>query len=100
MSQLHRVLAEIRAGAAATSIDDLARRLSIPRDDLDAMIGYWVHRGELMVEGTVSCGGGSCGGCPVAAGCGSGQFPRRPVLVTIRPTPSLTPTARVATMLV
>jgi hypothetical protein len=86
MSQLDRVLAEIRAGARATSIDDLARRLNIPRDDLDAMIGYWVHRGELMVDGTGSCARGSCAGCPVAVGCGSGQFARRPVLVTIRPT--------------
>jgi hypothetical protein len=84
MSQLQRVLNEIRAGAGATSIDDLARRLNIPRDDLDAMVGYWVHRGELLVEGTVNCASGSCAGCPVAVGCGPG----RPVLVTIRTTRS------------
>ncbi|MPZ84484.1 MAG: hypothetical protein GEV28_30475 [Actinophytocola sp.] len=84
MSHLARVLAEIRASTTATGLDELARRLGVSRDDLDALIGYWVHRGELVVDETIGCTAGSCHGCALAAG---GCAPRRsgPVLVTIRP---------------
>lgn len=92
MSQLGRVLTEIRAAPTATSLDELASRLEVSRDDLDAMIGYWVHCGELIVEEISGCAAGSCGGCPLASRPGSGCAgdPHRsgPVLVTIRPAPA------------
>jgi hypothetical protein len=85
MTQLLRVLAEIRASTATTSLQELAQRLGVSRDDLDVMIGYWVHRGELIVEESAACTTGDCRGCALARrGCTPHQS--GPVLVTIRPT--------------
>jgi hypothetical protein len=90
MSVLDRVLAELRAAPAGTSLDELARRAEVPREQVDAAVGYWVHSGELVVEEITGCAAGSCAECPVAgagrSGAGCGDSARRgPVLVTIRP---------------
>jgi hypothetical protein len=47
------VLAEIR-GRTVTSFDELAQQLELSREDLDAIVGYWIHRGELVVEAACS----------------------------------------------
>lgn len=88
MSPLHRVLAEIRAAPATASLDDLARRLAVSRDELDAMIGYWVHQGELVVEEITGCASSGCASCALAgAGCGGAPGRTGAGLVTVRPAP-------------
>ena len=94
MSELGAVLDAVRAAPAATSLDLLARRLKMSRDDLDAALGYWVHLGELVVEELPNCASTGCGGCPLSTGRGCGQAlgdaldgPRRRAepLVIVRP---------------
>jgi hypothetical protein len=91
LSVLDRVLAEFRNGTAAMSLDELARRMRLPRDQVDAAVGYWVHSGELVAEQVAGCAAGSCTACPVAragrsgTGCGGNAQRRGPLLHTIRP---------------
>jgi hypothetical protein len=86
MSGLADALAAIRAAPAGTSLAELARRLGVDPDDLDAMVGYWIHRGELTVAPAAGCSDGACAGCPVARrGCAG---PRSALaLVAVRPAP-------------
>lgn len=86
MSELRRVLTEIRAAPPAGGLDELARRLGVCRDELDAMIGYWVHRGELVVEEMAGCTSAGCAGCPMATAARGGcTGPRRPGVVLLSP---------------
>ncbi len=73
MSELGAVLDAVRTAPAAISLDLLARRLGMRRDDLDAALGYWVHLGELVVEELPNCASTGCGGCPLSTGNGCGQ---------------------------
>ncbi len=86
MNELTAVLDEMRTAPAATSLDLLARRLGMDRDDVDAAVGYWVHMGELVVEELPSCASTGCGGCPLATDSGCGRTPgRADPLVIVRP---------------
>ncbi|MGC9665052.1 FeoC-like transcriptional regulator [Planosporangium sp. 12N6] len=86
VSPLRQVLREIRS-AGSVSLDDVARAVGVSRDEVDAMVDYWVRRGRLSVEEIGrGCPSGGCGGCPSgndgAPGCGT---PRSggPVLLAI-----------------
>jgi hypothetical protein len=75
---LRAVLAAVRGAPPGAGRDDLARRLGLRRDEFDAMVDYWVHRGELAVDRLGGCPPAGCGGCPVAAtGCGPGVLALR-----------------------
>lgn len=88
MSTLRRVLAEITAARGGTSLDEIARRLGLGRDEVDAMVGYWIRKGRLAAEDiAAACPGGGCGGCAFTRdggpGCATGRTllaitPRRP----------------------
>jgi hypothetical protein len=75
MNELDRVLAAIRAAPAATTMEALARHLGVARDDLDAMVGYWVHRGAVVIEEVPWCASAGCSGCALA-GTACGPRPR------------------------
>lgn len=72
MSALRQVLTEIRSAPGGTGLNDIARRVGVSRDELDAMVDYWVRRGRLSVE---EIGGGcpaaGCGGCSAGTADGS-----------------------------
>lgn len=95
MSPLRQVLAEIVASPGERSLNDIAQRLDLSRDEVEAMVEYWVSRGRLTVDQIGGgCPPGGCGGCGVAGqpGCASGgSSPLRgaggPVLVTISAPP-------------
>ncbi len=61
MSALRAVLAAVRAAPPGTGLDAVARQLDLSRDEVEAMVDYWVRRGELTVEPLRSCSGGGCG---------------------------------------
>nr|WP_240943038.1 FeoC-like transcriptional regulator [Planosporangium thailandense] len=66
---------EIRS-ADSVSLDEVARNVGVSRGEVDAMVDYWVRRGQLTVEEIGrGCPGGGCGSCPSgngdAPGCGS-----------------------------
>jgi hypothetical protein len=93
MSPLDRVLAEIRAGVGPVSATMLARRVGIDLDELDAIVGYWIHRGELAVDEVLPAA--DCGSCPMVAsrrvgrGCSGSCDPparRGPLTLAVRPT--------------
>jgi hypothetical protein len=74
-SPLRRVLREIRS-AGSVRLDDVAKAVGVSRDEVDAMVDYWVRRGQLSVEEIGrGCAGGGCGSCPSgndgAPGCGT-----------------------------
>jgi hypothetical protein len=75
VSVLRAVLAEIRTAADAgeVDLDSVAGRLGIGRDELDAMVDYWVGRGRLSLRElgcrVTDCPLGSC-----AAGCRLGPM--------------------------
>ncbi|WP_433352653.1 FeoC-like transcriptional regulator [Microtetraspora malaysiensis] len=86
MSALRRVLEEITAARGGTSLDEIARRLEISRDEVDAMVSYWIRKGRLSADDiAAACPSGGCGGCALGddgkPGCGT----RRdgPVLLAI-----------------
>lgn len=89
MSPLRRVLAEITAArGGGVSLDDVARRVGVTRDEVDAMVDYWVRRGRLSVEEIGrACPSGGCGGCAMgrngAPGCGAAARGSGPVLLGI-----------------
>jgi hypothetical protein len=75
LSPLRQVLREIRSAGSA-SLDDVARAVGVSRDEVHAMVDYWVRRGQLSVEEIGrGCASGGCGSCPSgddgAPGCGS-----------------------------
>jgi radical SAM superfamily enzyme YgiQ (UPF0313 family) len=75
VSPLRQVLREIRSAGSA-SLDDVARAVGVNRDEVDAMVDYWVRRGQLSIEEIGrGCPGGGCGSCSSgddgAPGCGS-----------------------------
>ncbi|MFB9238024.1 FeoC-like transcriptional regulator [Plantactinospora siamensis] len=76
-SPLRRVLAEIRAAErGGVSLDDVARRVGVGRDEIDSMVDYWVRKGRLTVEEIGrGCPSGGCGGCSSgkggSPGCGT-----------------------------
>lgn len=70
-----RVLEELRAAGTGTGLDEIARRAGVSRDDVDAAVGYWLHRGELSAR-RLDCGPTDCTGCALrAAGCGPASRP-------------------------
>ncbi|MGI5162462.1 FeoC-like transcriptional regulator [Microbispora sp. H10830] len=86
MSALRRVLEEITAARGGVSLDDIARRLGLGRDEVDAMVEYWVRKGRLSSDDiAAACPSGGCGTCALGddgkPGCGT----RRdgPVLLAI-----------------
>lgn len=112
MSTLRAVLAAVRAARPGTGLDDVARSLGLSRDEVDAMVDFWVRRGELTAEPLRGCpsagrcgardgarggardgvsggvpGGGGCpsagAGCPLAALSGRAGGDGRPALVVI-----------------
>jgi hypothetical protein len=92
---LRAVLAEIRASRGDVSLTEVARRVGVSRDEVDAMVDYWVSRGALTsTEIGRTCGpgtSGGCGGCPSASrtgtpGCGT-DGPASPVLLAITARP-------------
>lgn len=87
MSVLREVLAQVRTAPAGTGLDDIARGLSVSRDELNAMVEYWVRRGELVVDQLSSCASGYCGGCCLrgqGGGCRRPAPRSGPVLLAIR----------------
>jgi hypothetical protein len=87
MSMLRQVLARVRAGPPGTGLDDIARGLGVTRDEVDAMVEYWVRRGELVMDELSSCASGGCGGCRFSAqgdGCYRPAPRSGPTLVAIR----------------
>lgn len=96
MSLLREVLARVRTAAPGTGLDDIARGLGVTRDEVDAMVEYWVRRGELVVDELGSCSSGGCGGCRFSAqdgGCYRPAPRSGPVLVAIRVPTSPLPNA-------
>lgn len=87
MSMLRQVLARVRTAVPGSGLDDIARGLGVTREEVDAMVEYWVRRGELVVDELSSCASGGCGGCRFS-GQGGACFrpaPRSgPALVAIR----------------
>lgn len=76
MSVLRAVLVEIRAAVAdagEVNLDEIAGRLEVGRDELDAMVDYWAARGRLSLRElgcrVTDCPLGSC-----AAGCRIGPM--------------------------
>lgn len=68
MSALRAVLAEVRGASDPTTLDAIARRLQLGRDEVEAMVDYWVGRGQLaVVELATHCPANSCGGCLLRA---------------------------------
>ena len=64
-----RVLDAVRTAGPGTGLDDIARRLGLRRDDVDAAIGYWLCRGELSTR-RVDCASTGCPQCPLrSTGC-------------------------------
>lgn len=85
-SPLRRILEEINGAHEAVSLDEIARRIGITRDEADAMVAYWVRKGRLSSDDlSAACPSGGCGTCPSGdngtPGCGT----RRdgPVLLAI-----------------
>lgn len=67
MSALRRLLREISAADRAVSLDEIARRVGVSRDEADAMVGYWVRKGRLAVTDlATACPTGGCAGCAFA----------------------------------
>ncbi len=88
MSALRRVLAEITAARGGTSLDEIARRLDLGRDEVDAMVGYWIRKGRLSADDiAAACPGGGCGACVLGRDGGPGCGPGRdgPTLLAIIP---------------
>jgi hypothetical protein len=76
---LRAVLDAVRAADAGTGLDDIARGLGLRRDELDAAVEYWAHRGELVVAEIGGCPPAGCTGCHFHAdGCA-----RPPTLLSI-----------------
>lgn len=91
-SPLRRILEEINGAHEAVSLDEIARRIGITRDEADAMVAYWVRKGRLSSDDlTAACPSGGCGTCPSGdngtPGCGT----RRdgPVLLAITRRPQV-----------
>ena len=52
----------------ATTLDDVARRVGLSRDVVDAVVEYLLRTGRLAAERlTAGCPDGGCGACPVTA---------------------------------
>ncbi|MFE3192405.1 FeoC-like transcriptional regulator [Nocardia sp. NPDC059240] len=84
-SPLRRVLAEITESRGEFSLDQVARRVGVSRDEAQAMVDYWVRKGRLSVEQIGSgCPSTGCGGC-AQTGCSTGV--KGPVLLAITPNP-------------
>lgn len=67
---LRAVLDAVRTADAGTGLDDIARDLRLRRDELDAAVEYWAHRGELVVTEIGGCPPAGCTGCYFhSAGC-------------------------------
>jgi hypothetical protein len=58
---LRAVLDAVRAADAG--LDDIALDLGVRRDELDAAVEYWAHRGELVVAEIGGCPPAGCTGC-------------------------------------
>jgi hypothetical protein len=67
VSQLRAVLAAVLAAPPGTGLDRIAERLDLSRDEVEAMVDYWVRRGKLSVRRLRGC---SAGGCSPAGGPG------------------------------
>lgn len=86
VSPLRRVLLELQLG---TGLDDIAQHLGLARDEVEAMVEYWVRRGRLTLRRIDrTCPTGGCGACPAARGnaaeC-SGSSHDSPALLAISP---------------
>jgi hypothetical protein len=86
VSALRQILKEITTSRGGVSLDEIARRVGVSREEAEAMVGYWVRKGRLSADDVASaCPSGGCGGCARGdngkPGCGS----RRdgPVLLAI-----------------
>ncbi|MFE0107041.1 FeoC-like transcriptional regulator [Streptomyces sp. NPDC059009] len=99
-SPLRQVLAEVRATQGSVRPADIAARVGVDPDEAEAMIDFWVRRGELTREEVSGgCPPAGCGGCALVQACGGGgpaaRAAHRPLLLTVRParrdqeTPSL-----------
>lgn len=66
-SPLRAVLAAVRSAGPGVGLDEIAKRLDLSRDEVDAMVGYWEERGVLSVTrlggGCVSARCADCSGC-------------------------------------
>ncbi|MCW2901407.1 MAG: hypothetical protein JWO67_3672 [Streptosporangiaceae bacterium] len=87
MSALRQLLKEISEARGGVSIDDIARKVGVSRDEADAMVDYWVRKGRLSVDDLAAgCPSGGCGGCAQGVkgkpGCGSSPG-NGPVLLAI-----------------
>jgi hypothetical protein len=61
VSALRAVLAAVLEARPGTGLDDIARRLELSRDEVEAMVDYWARRGVLSVQRLRGCPGGACG---------------------------------------
>ncbi|NBM20479.1 FeoC-like transcriptional regulator [Streptomyces sp. GC420] len=73
MNNLRAVLARVEAGRPGTTLAGIARELGIGRDEVEAIVDYWVGRGRLEVNTMASCPASGCAGCRLrSTGCGAG----------------------------
>lgn len=76
MSALRQILKEITASRGGVSLDEIARRVGVSREEAEAMVGYWTRKGRLTTDDVAAaCPSGGCGSCAQGndgkPGCGS-----------------------------
>jgi hypothetical protein len=87
MSVLGDVLTAVRAARSGSTLDDVAEQLGLTRDDVAAMVDYWVRRGELTIDEVGGCPPVGCAGChfgrPGVGSCGRVESRARAGLIAI-----------------
>jgi hypothetical protein len=91
VSPLRRLLEEVTAARGGVTMDEIARRVGVGRDEADAMVAYWVRKGRLSVDDLgAACPSGGCGGCALGGddgrpGCGTRRDGPVLLAITARP---------------
>lgn len=90
MSPLRRLLEEITAAHEPVSLDEIARRVGVTRDEAGSMVAYWTRKGRLTADDlTAACPATGCGGCALGRNGKPGCGPRGsgPALLAITRSP-------------
>lgn len=61
MSRLREVRRLLRERPGRADLESIARQLDLGRDEVDAMVDYWVRRGELKRTVFGACAATVCG---------------------------------------